>query len=122
VREPRSQAPAFPRSQAPAWERTCRGGSPASRDGRRPEAGASGADAFPSWGLGTRKPLVFVSCICNNNSSYSQCVNLVPKPQLGNALVGEAPRLPVTGDGPKPGLLAQTRSQAGAWERGKNPP
>jgi hypothetical protein len=64
------------------------------------------------------KQLVFVSCICNNNSSYSQCVNLVPKPQLGNALVGEAPRLPVTGDGPKPGLLAQTRSQAGAWERG----
>jgi len=26
------------------------------------------------------------------------------KPQLGNALAGEAPRLPVTGDGPKPGL------------------
>jgi hypothetical protein len=43
------------RSQAPAWERTCRGSSPASRDGRRTEAGASGADAFPSWGLGTRK-------------------------------------------------------------------
>jgi hypothetical protein len=31
------------------------GEAPASRDGRRPEAGASGADAFPSWGLGTRK-------------------------------------------------------------------
>ncbi len=45
----------FSRSQAPAWERTCRGGSPASRDGRRTEAGASGADAFPSRGLGTRK-------------------------------------------------------------------
>ncbi len=29
------------------------------------------------------------------------------------------PRLPVTGDGPKPGLRAQMRSQAGAWERGK---
>ncbi len=29
---------------------------------------------------------------------------LVPKPRLGNALAGEAPRLPVTGDGPKPGL------------------
>jgi len=43
---------------------------------------------------------------------------LVPKPRLGNALAGEA-RLPVTGDGPKPGLRAQTRSQAGAWERGK---
>gem|GEM_PF-6039241 len=27
----------------------------ASCDGRRPEAGASGADAFPSRGLGTRK-------------------------------------------------------------------
>ncbi len=45
----------FSRSQAPAWERTCRGGSPASRDVRRSEAGASGADAFPSRGLGTRK-------------------------------------------------------------------
>jgi hypothetical protein len=44
---------------------------------------------------------------------------LVPKPLLGNALAGEAPRLPVTGDGPKPGLRAQMRSQAGAWERGK---
>ncbi len=44
---------------------------------------------------------------------------LVPKPLLGNALAGEAPRLPVTGDGPKPGLRAQTRSQAGAWERVK---
>ncbi len=43
---------------------------------------------------------------------------LVPKPRLGNALAGEVPRLPVTGDGPKPGLRAQTRSQAGAWERG----
>ncbi len=32
------------------------GEAPASRDGRRPEAGASGADAFPSRGLGTRKP------------------------------------------------------------------
>ncbi len=31
------------------------GEAPASRDGRLPEAGASGADAFPSWGLGTRK-------------------------------------------------------------------
>gem|GEM_PF-5152211 len=29
---------------------------------------------------------------------------LVPKPRLGNALAGEAPRLPVTGDGTKPGL------------------
>jgi len=45
--------------------------------------------------------------------------SLVPKPRLGNALAGEVPRLPVTGDGPKPGLRAQTRSQAGAWERGK---
>jgi hypothetical protein len=45
-------------------------------------------------------------------------VFLVPKPRLGNALAGEAPRLPVTGDGPKPGLRAQMRSQAGAWERG----
>ncbi len=44
---------------------------------------------------------------------------LVPKPRLGNALAWEAPRLPVTGDGPKPGLRAQMRSQAGAWERGK---
>ncbi len=44
---------------------------------------------------------------------------LVPKPLLGNALAGEAPRLPVTGDGPKPGLRAQMRSQAGAWERDK---
>ncbi len=49
----------FSRSQAPAWERTCRGGSPASRDGRQPEAGASGADAFPSRGLGTRKKAGF---------------------------------------------------------------
>ncbi len=31
------------------------GEAPASRDGRRTEAGASGADAFPSRGLGTRK-------------------------------------------------------------------
>ncbi len=45
---------------------------------------------------------------------------LVPKPLLGNALAGEVPRLPVTGDGPKPGLRAQMRSQAGAWERGKS--
>jgi hypothetical protein len=45
------------RSQAPAWERTCRGGSPASRDGRRTEAGA---DAFPSWGLGTRKNPLYI--------------------------------------------------------------
>ncbi|GEM_PF-6099228 len=44
---------------------------------------------------------------------------LVPKPLLGNAPAGEVPRLPVTGDGPKPGLRAQTHSQAGAWERGK---
>ncbi len=29
---------------------------------------------------------------------------LVPKPRLGNALAGEVPRLPVTEDGPKPGL------------------
>ncbi len=43
---------------------------------------------------------------------------LVPKPLLGNALAGEAPRLPVTGDVPKPGLREQMRSQAGAWERG----
>jgi hypothetical protein len=43
---------------------------------------------------------------------------LVPKPRLENALAGEAPRLSVTGDGPKPGLRAQMRSQAGAWERG----
>ncbi len=31
------------------------GEAPASRDRRRTEAGASGADAFPSRGLGTRK-------------------------------------------------------------------
>ncbi|GEM_PF-107053 len=31
------------------------GEAPASRDRRRPEAGASGADAFPSRGLGTRE-------------------------------------------------------------------
>jgi|GEM_PF-4779529 len=43
---------------------------------------------------------------------------LVPKPLLGNALAGEVPRLPVTGDGPKLGLRVQMRSQAGAWERG----
>jgi len=51
------------------WGADCRGGflvpkptlgnalageAPASRDGR-PEAGASGAAAFPSWGLGTRR-------------------------------------------------------------------
>ncbi len=35
------------------------GEAPASRCGRRPEAGASGADAFPSRGLGTRK-IVFL--------------------------------------------------------------
>ncbi len=63
----RSQAPAFSRSQAPAWERTflvpkpllgnALAGEvprlPVTGDG--PEAGASGADAFPSRGLGTRK-------------------------------------------------------------------
>jgi hypothetical protein len=36
------------------------GEAPASRDGRRPEAGASGADAFPSGGLGTRKNPLYV--------------------------------------------------------------
>jgi|GEM_PF-6893489 len=35
-----------------------------------------------------------------------------PSPGLGTHLPGK-PRLPVTGDGPKPGL------RAGAWERGK---
>jgi len=49
---------------------------------------------------------------------FSEQAFLVPKPQLGNALAGEVPRLPVTGDGPKPGLRVQMRSQAGAWERG----
>jgi|GEM_PF-4027382 len=45
---------------------------------------------------------------------------LVPKPRLGNALAGEAPASR-DGDGPKQGLRAQMRSQAGAWERGKMP-
>gem|GEM_PF-4317562 len=39
------------RSQAPLGNALA-GEAPASR---LPEAGASGADAFPSWGLGTRK-------------------------------------------------------------------
>jgi len=41
-----------------------------------------------------------------------------PSPCLGTHLPVK-PRLPVTGDGPKPGLRAQMRSQAGAWERVK---
>ncbi|GEM_PF-6679214 len=41
-----------------------------------------------------------------------------PSPGLGTHLPGK-PRLPVTGDGPKQGLRAQMRSQAGAWEREK---
>jgi len=45
------------RSQAGAWERG--------------KAGASGADAFPSWGLGTRKSRGFGR-------------RRVPKPGLGN--------------------------------------
>jgi hypothetical protein len=36
------------------------GEAPASRDGRRTEAGASVADAFPSRGLGTRKMQAYV--------------------------------------------------------------
>ncbi len=42
---------------------------------------------------------------------------LVPKPQLGNALAGEAPAS-LDGRRPEAGLRAQMRSQAGAWERG----
>ncbi len=54
---------------------------------------------------------------------YGYCfLFLVPKPRLGNAPAGEVPRLPVTGDGPKPGLREQMRSQAGAWERGNPEP
>ncbi len=41
----------------PRLGNTLAGEAPASRDGRLPEAGASGADAFPSRGLGTRKKL-----------------------------------------------------------------
>ncbi len=42
------------------------GEAPASRDGRLPEAGASGADAFPSRGLGTRKNFF----LCGQNVQY----------------------------------------------------
>jgi hypothetical protein len=48
------------------------GEAPASRDGRRTEAGASGADAFPSWGLGTRKGGILISLNLKIRISYQQ--------------------------------------------------
>jgi hypothetical protein len=56
--------------------------------------------------------------VLNKKFSGNYGCFLVPKPLLGNALAGEAP---ASRDGrrPKPGLRAQMRSQAGAWERGK---
>jgi hypothetical protein len=66
--------------------------APASRDGRRPEAGASGADAFPSRGLGTRKKPQWERRTPVRRFMFNYPVLfLVPKPRLGNALAGEAP-------------------------------
>jgi hypothetical protein len=49
------------------------GEAPASRDGRRTEAGASGADAFPSRGLGTRKNIAGRSKTSRLPQNFSTC-------------------------------------------------